>query len=64
MTCIHCRTDVISQVSAKSMAKTAEFLELLSERFIGAEVFPIAKKIPDNMVERVNKYLGKKPEQK
>ena len=64
LTCIHCRTDVISQVNAKSMAKTAEFLEAMSDRFIGAEVFPIAKKIPDNMVERVNKYLGKKPEQK
>lgn len=64
LTCIHCRTDVITQVDAKSMAKTAAFLETISDRFVGATVFPITKKIPDNMVEKVNKYLGKKTEQK
>ena len=46
------------------MAKTAAFLETISDRFVGATVFPITKKIPDNMVEKVNKYLGKKTEQK
>ena len=64
LTCIHCRTDVITQVDAKYMAKTAAFLETISDRFVGATVFPITKKIPDNMVEKVNKYLGKKTEQK
>lgn len=60
---IHCRHDVISRLSAGALAKTALFAEKVSDTFVNAVVFPIPKKIPDNMVEKVNKYLGKKPEQ-
>ena len=58
---IHCRHDVISRISPAALAKTAEFTEFVSDTFINSVVFPIVKKIPDNMVEKVNKYLQRKP---
>lgn len=61
---IHCRDDVISQVNAGSLARTAQFIEFFSDRVINSAVFPVNRKMPDNMVEKVNKYLAKKPETK
>ncbi|MBQ9511290.1 MAG: M20/M25/M40 family metallo-hydrolase [Clostridia bacterium] len=61
---IHCRHDVISRLNAKTLAATAQFVEIVCDRFINSVVFPIDRKMPDNMVERVNKYLGKKPAEK
>ena len=61
---IHCRHDVLSRLNAKKLAATAYFTEIFCDRFINSVVFPIEKKMPDNMVEKVNKYLAKKPEEK
>ena len=61
---IHCRHDVLNRLSAKKLADTAYFTEVICDRFINSVVFPIDKKMPDNMVEKVNKYLAKKPEEK
>ena len=57
---IHCRYDVIDILSAESMERTARFVATFSDRVLGAKHFPIEKKMPANMVEKIDRYLGKK----
>ena len=57
---IHCRYDVIDILSAESMERTARFIAMFSDRVLGAKHFPIERKVPDNIVDKINKYLGKK----
>lgn len=57
---IHCRYDVIETVTAESMERTTKFIAAFSDRVINSVFFPIEKKMPDNMVEKVDKYLRKK----
>ena len=59
---IHCRYDVIDILSAESMERTAKFIALFSDRVLGAKHFPIEKQMPSNITEKINKYLGKKPQ--
>ncbi len=59
LTQIHCRNDVISRMNPKYLAQTAIFIEKYMDVVLNSVVFPIARKMPDNMVEKVNKYLGK-----
>ncbi len=62
---IHCRYDVIETVTGESMERTTKFIARFSDRMLGAAFFPIEKKMPQNMVEKVDKYLRKKkPEDK
>ena len=57
---IHCCHDVISILSGESLERTTGFVAAFSDRVINAAFFPIDKKIPDNIVEKVDKYLMKK----
>ncbi len=57
---IHCRYDTIALVTAESMERTARFIASFCEHIINAAYFPIDRKIPDNMVDRLNSYLRKK----
>ncbi|MBQ0125329.1 MAG: M28 family peptidase, partial [Clostridiales bacterium] len=57
---IHCRRDIIDIMSADALENTCEFLREMSDRFINAVVFPVERKLPDNIVEKVDKYLLKK----
>ena len=57
---IHCRYDVIETVTAESMERTTKFIAAFSDRVINSVFFPIEKKMPENMVEKVDKYLRKK----
>lgn len=57
---IHCRRDIIDIMSAEALENTCVFLADLSDKLANAVVFPIDKKIPDNIVEKVDKYLLKK----
>lgn len=57
---IHCRYDVIEILSGESLARTTEFVKSFSDRVINAAFFPIERKMPDNMVEKLDKYLLKK----
>lgn len=59
---IHCRYDVIEILSGESLARTTEFVKGFSDRVINAAFFPIEKKMPDNMVEKLDRYLLKKKE--
>ncbi|MBR2986422.1 MAG: M20/M25/M40 family metallo-hydrolase [Clostridia bacterium] len=57
---IHCRYDVIDILSGESLAKTTKFVAYFSDRVINAAFFPIERKMPDNMVEKIDRYLLKK----
>jgi Zn-dependent M28 family amino/carboxypeptidase len=57
---IHCRYDTIETVTAESMERTTKFIAAFSDRVINSVFFPIEKKMPENMVEKVDKYLRKK----
>ena len=57
---IHCRYDVIDIISAEALERTAKFIVAFSNRVIESKFFPIDKKIPDIMVEKIDKYLRKK----
>ncbi len=62
---IHCRYDVIETVTGESMERTTRFIARFCDRILNAAFFPIEKKMPQNMVEKVDKYLRKKkPETK
>ncbi len=61
---IHCRYDVIEILSAESLAKTTKFIAYFSDRVVNAAFFPIERKMPDNMVEKIDKYLLKKKDNK
>lgn len=57
---IHCRYDTMASVTAESMERTTKFIAAFSDRMINAAFFPIERKMPDNMVEKIDKYLRKK----
>jgi Zn-dependent M28 family amino/carboxypeptidase len=59
---IHCRHDVISTVTAKSLARTANFILGFSKKLDNAVFFPIERKVPTEIVEKVDKYLRKNPQ--
>ena len=59
---IHCRYDVISTVTAKSLARTAGFILEYTKRLANSVYFPIDRKVPTEIVEKVDKYLRKNPQ--
>lgn len=61
---IHCRYDVIEILSGESLQKTTNFVKYFSDRVVNAAFFPIDRKMPDNMVEKLDKYLLKKKDKK
>ena len=61
---IHCRYDVIEILSGESLQKTTNFVKYFSDRVVNAAFFPIDKKMPDNMVEKIDRYLLKKKDKK
>ena len=42
------------------MERTTKFIAAFSDRVINSVFFPIEKKMPENMVEKVDNYLRKK----
>ncbi len=57
---IHTRHDKLFFLSAEGLKPTIESAALLTDHVANAIVMPIARKIPANLAEEVNKYLGKK----
>lgn len=57
---IHCRHDTIGFLSAAMLEKTAVHVLDFGRSMANAAVFPVARKIPENMAEEVGKYLYKK----
>jgi Iap family predicted aminopeptidase len=58
---IHCRNDVIDYLSADALEKTTIITREFGESIINSVVFPIEKKIPDNMRKELDKYFNKEP---
>ena len=57
---IHNRFDTLDFLSAQALAKTTEIVLAFSKEMANAAVLPVELKIPQNMVEEVEKYLYKK----
>lgn len=57
---IHTRHDKLFFLSADGLKPTIEAAGLITDNAANAVVMPIARRIPANLVEDVNKYLGKK----
>ena len=57
---IHCRHDVIDYLDYRNLGKTAAFVQTFADRMVNAVVFPVPRKMPENMVEAVDKHLRKK----
>lgn len=56
---IHCRHDVMDYLSPEALEKTTVITKEFSEAVINSVVFPVAKKIPDNMKKDLDKYFGR-----
>ncbi|MCM1988513.1 M28 family peptidase [Oceanirhabdus seepicola] len=57
---IHSRYDILDYLSPKYLYKTMNFVKDFSEKIINAYVFPVPRKMPENMVKDIDKYLKKK----
>lgn len=60
---IHSRHDIIDIISPDAMERTVRFIVAFSNRMLEAKFFPIDKVMPPIMVEKIDKYLHKKPAQ-
>ena len=60
---IHNRHDIIDSLDWPNLEETTKFILTFSERLANSVVFPVPREIPQNIVEKVDKYL-KKPAQK
>ena len=56
---IHTRNDIIDYLSAEALEKTTIIAGEFSESIVNSVVFPIERKIPDNMIKELDKYFGK-----
>lgn len=59
---IHSRNDVMDFLSAEALEKTTIITKEFSESIVNSAVFPIERKIPDNMKKELDKYFGREPE--
>lgn len=57
---IHNRYDTLDFLSAEMLEKTTAHVLEFSKTMANARVFPVEKKMPQNMVEEIDKYLYKK----
>ena len=57
---IHNRFDTLDFLSPEALAKTTRIVLAFAKEMTGAAVLPVERKIPQNMVEEVEKYLYKK----
>ena len=57
---IHNRFDTLSFLSAQALEKTTRHVLAFGDAMANAAVFPVERKIPQNIVEQVEKYLYKK----
>jgi len=55
---IHDRNDTMFYLSSDALKSTGEFLEKFADRYINSYVFPVPRKIPDDIKKKVDKYLN------
>jgi Zn-dependent M28 family amino/carboxypeptidase len=56
---IHTRNDVMDFLSAEALEKTTVITKEFSEALVNSIIFPIEKKIPENMRKELDKYFNK-----
>lgn len=61
---IHSRNDVMDYLSAEALEKTTIITKEFSDAVINSVVFPVERKIPDNMKKELDKYFGKEEAKK
>ncbi|MCM0650068.1 M20/M25/M40 family metallo-hydrolase [Clostridium swellfunianum] len=59
---IHTRHDVMDFLSAEALEKTTIITKDFSESVVNSVVFPIERKIPENMKKKLDEYFGKDTE--
>ena len=57
---IHNRFDTPAVLSGEQMVQDIEFIQAFASRMANAVFMPIEKKMPDNMKEKLDKYLVRK----
>ena len=57
---IHSHDDVIERLSEPNFLRTIDFIIKVLNRWVNAKAFPIEKKIPDNVKEKIDKYYQRK----
>ena len=53
----HDRNDLLEHLSAESLQKTTDFIQLFSERIVSSTWFPVPREMPDNMLEAIDNYM-------
>lgn len=56
---IHNRYDILETLSPKPLYNTMKFIQDFSEKIINSHILPIPRKIPENIVKDIDKYLRK-----
>lgn len=57
---IHSHDDVIDFLSEENYYRTCDFIAKFASIMINSRVFPVERSIPNNMVEEIDKYYGRK----
>ncbi len=57
---MHTRYDMISLISADALQVVTEFAVTFADKIVNAVVFPVPKKLPQVIIDKVDKYLAKK----
>ncbi len=57
---IHNRWDIIDWLSPEALEKTTKFVLGYADEVINSNVFPVERKVPAEMVEKIDNYLFKK----
>lgn len=60
---IHCRNDIIDFLSAESLERTTEYALDFSNAIVNSAVFPVDKKIPENVRKDLDKYFNKEKDE-
>lgn len=61
---IHNRHDVLPYLSSESLEKTTRLVLSFLNRLDSCEVFPIARELPEEQIQAVNRYLNKDVKEK
>lgn len=56
---MHTRHDTASLISAWSLERSCRLLAMTAERLANAEVFPFARKVPEQFKKELDEYFGK-----
>ena len=57
---MHSRHDVLKYLSADVLQQSATHITAFADKMANAKAFPVPHKIPDSIVEKIDKYLFKK----